>query len=288
MTSMTGYSYVEKSTEISTVSVEIKSVNSRFLDLTINLPPYLNQLESSFRAVISEKVVRGKVDVYIRVKETESDVEIAADTNAAKAYLEAIKKISDACGYSQDIPLSLIINQPGVLNTNKNYDVEKYNDLILPVLKESLDKFNSDRNREGENLKKDLLSKLDKLSECALFFKEWQPKMEGIFKETITAKFKELLADQVDENRIMTETAAMLVKYTINEEIVRLHSHLAAMKTEIENNPAPGKRLDFLCQEINREINTIGSKNQFAEVGAMVINAKDAIENIREQSKNVE
>lgn len=288
MTSMTGYSYVEKNTETSTVSVEIKSVNSRFLELTINLPPYLNQLESSFRAVISEKVVRGKVDVYIRVKETESDVEIAADTNAAKAYLVAIKKISDACGYSQDVPLSLIINQPGVLNTNKNYDVEKYNDLILPVLKESLDKFNSDRNREGENLKKDLLSKLDKLSECASFFKEWQPKMEGIFKETITAKFKELLADQVDENRIMTETAAMLVKYTINEEIVRLHSHLAAMKTEIENNPAPGKRLDFLCQEINREINTIGSKNQFAEVGAMVINAKDAIENIREQSKNVE
>lgn len=285
---MTGYSYVEKSTETSTVSVEIKSVNSRFLELTINLPPYLNLLESSFRAVISEKVVRGKVDVYIRVKETESDVEIAADTNAAKAYLVAIKKISDACGYSQDVPLSLIINQPGVLNTNKNYDVEKYYDLILPVLKESLEKFTFDRKREGENLKKDLLSKLDKLSECASFFKEWQPKMEGIFKETITAKFKELLADQVDENRIMTETAAMLVKYTINEEIVRLHSHLAAMKTEIENNPAPGKRLDFLCQEINREINTIGSKNQFAEVGAMVINAKDAIENIREQSKNVE
>ena len=288
MTSMTGYSYVEKSTETSTVSVEIKSVNSRFLELTINLPPYLNQLESSFRAVISEKVVRGKVDVYIRVKETESDVEIAADTNAAKAYLVAIKKISDACGYSQDVPLSLIINQPGVLNTNKNYDVEKYYDLILPVLKEALEKFTFDRKREGENLKKDLLSKLDKLSECASFFKEWQPKMEGIFKETITAKFKELLADQVDENRIMTETAAMLVKYTINEEIVRLHSHLAAMKVEIENNPAPGKRLDFLCQEINREINTIGSKNQFAEVGAMVINAKDAIENIREQSKNVE
>lgn len=288
MTSMTGYSYVEKNTETSTVSVEIKSVNSRFLDLTINLPSYLNQLESSFRAVISEKVVRGKVDVYIRVKETESDVEIAADTNAAKAYLVAIKKISDACGYSQDVPLSLIINQPGVLNTNKNYDVEKYYDLILPVLKESLEKFTFDRKREGENLKKDLLSKLDKLSECASFFKEWQPKMEGIFKETITAKFKELLADQVDENRIMTETAAMLVKYTINEEIVRLHSHLAAMKVEIENNPAPGKRLDFLCQEINREINTIGSKNQFAEVGAMVINAKDAIENIREQSKNVE
>ena len=288
MTSMTGYSYVETSTETSTVSVEIKSVNSRFLDLTINLPPYLNQLESSFRAIISEKVVRGKIDVYIRVKETESDIEIAADTNAAKAYLDAIKKIADATGYSSDIPLSLIISQPGVLNTNQNYDVEKYGQMISPVLKEALDKFCADRKREGENLKKDLLSKLSKLEECAAFFKEWQPKMELIFKEQITAKFKELLADQVDENRIMTETAAMLVKYTINEEIVRLHSHLAAMKTEIENNPAPGKKLDFLCQEANREINTIGSKNQFAEVGAMVISSKDSLENIREQAKNVE
>lgn len=288
MTSMTGYSYVETSTETSTVSVEIKSVNSRFLDLTINLPPYLNQLESSFRAIISEKVVRGKIDVYIRVKENESDIEIAADTNAAKAYLDAIKKIADATGYSSDIPLSLIISQPGVLNTNKNYDVEKYNQMISPVLKEALDKFCADRKREGENLKKDLLSKLSKLEECAAFFKEWQPKMESNFKEQITAKFKELLAEQVDENRIMTETAAMLVKYTINEEIVRLHSHLAAMKTEIENNPAPGKKLDFLCQEANREINTIGSKNQFAEVGAMVIASKDSLENIREQAKNVE
>ena len=287
MTSMTGYSYVETSTETSTVSVEIKSVNSRFLDLTINLPPYLNQLESSFRAIISEKVVRGKIDVYIRVKENESDIEIAADTNAAKAYLDAIKKIADATGYSSDIPLSLIISQPGVLNTNQNYDVEKYGQMISPVLKEALDKFCADRKREGENLKKDLLSKLSKLEECAAFFKEWQPKMETNFKEQITAKFKELLADQIDENRIMTETAAMLVKYTINEEIVRLHSHLAAMKTEIENNPAPGKKLDFLCQEANREINTIGSKNQFAEVGAMVIASKDSLENIREQAKNV-
>ena len=285
---MTGYSYVETSTETSTVSVEIKSVNSRFLDLTINLPPYLNQLESSFRAIISEKVVRGKIDVYIRVKENESDIEIAADTNAAKAYLDAIKKIADATGYSSDIPLSLIISQPGVLNTNQNYDVEKYGQMISPVLKEALDKFCADRKREGENLKKDLLSKLSKLEECAAFFKEWQPKMETNFKEQITAKFKELLADQIDENRIMTETAAMLVKYTINEEIVRLHSHLAAMKIEIENNPAPGKKLDFLCQEANREINTIGSKNQFAEVGAMVIASKDSLENIREQAKNVE
>ena len=160
--------------------------------------------------------------------------------------------------------------------------------MIEDVFNSSLEKFCQDRKREGENLKKDLQEKLDKLFECAAFFKEWQPKMEMLFKEQLVSKFNELLGDKVDENRIMTEVASMLVKYTINEEIVRLFSHLEAMKNEIQNNPVPGKRLDFICQEMNREINTIGSKNQFAEVGAMVINAKDALENIREQSKNVE
>ncbi|MCR5386174.1 MAG: YicC family protein [Treponema sp.] len=288
MTSMTGYSYIEQNTENAVVSVEIKSVNSRFLDLTVNLPPFLNPLESFFRDLVTKKVVRGKVDVFIRVKETESDVEITADTKAAKAYYDAIKKISDSIGYSQEIPIGLIVSQPGVLNSSKNYDAEKYKEMILPVFNSSLDVFVKDRVREGENLKKDLLEKLVKLEECASFFKEWQPKMEAMFKEQITKKFNELLGDNADENRIMTETAAMLVKYTINEEIVRLSSHLEAMKNEINDNPVPGKKLDFICQEINREINTIGSKNQFTEVGAMVITAKDAIENIREQSKNVE
>jgi len=287
MTSMTGYAYEEKSSETAIVSVEIKSVNSRFLDLTINLPPYLNQLESYFRNKISEAIVRGKVDVYIRVKELESDAQITADTNMAVAYKDAIAKVAAATGYSTDIPLSLIISQPGVLNTNKNYDVDKYKTLIDPIFDSVLAKYSADCKREGENLKKDLLEKLTKLEECAAFFKEWQPKMEEVFKTQITTKFNELLGENADQNRIMTETAAMLVKYTINEEIVRLHSHLKAMKDEIEKNPNPGKKLDFLCQEANREINTIGSKNQFAEVSAMVVNAKDSLENIREQSKNI-
>lgn len=289
MTSMTGYAYKEESFENAVVSVEIKSVNSRFLDLSINLPPYLNQLEAGFRNYVSQKVLRGKIDVFIRVKELETDTDVVADSNAAKAYFEAILKVADACGYSKDnIPLSLIISQPGVLNVNKNYDVEKYNQMIQPVFEKAMETFIYDRKREGENLKKDLLEKLCNLEKCADFFKEWQPKMEVAFKENILKRFNELLGDSADENRIMTETAALLVKYTINEEIVRLKSHLKAMRDEIQNNPAPGKKLDFICQEANREINTIGSKNQFAEVGAMVVTAKDSLENIREQSKNVE
>lgn len=289
MTSMTGYAYNEQSTENAVVSVEIKSVNSRFLDLSINLPGYLSQLESYYRSRICEKVLRGKVDVNIRIKELESDTEVIADANAAKSYQNAIKKVCEACGYdSKEIPLSLIISQPGVLNINKVYDIEKYKNLIEPAFSAAYEKFIADRTREGENLKVDLLEKLSVLDECAAFFKNWQPKMETLFKETIEKKFNELLGENADENRIMSETAAMLVKYTINEEIVRLHSHLKAMRDEINSNPVPGKKLDFICQETNREINTIGSKNQFSEVGAMVIKAKDSLENIREQAKNVE
>ena len=288
MTSMTGYGYNEMNYETAIVSVEIKSVNSRFLDLNINLPPFLNSIESYFRNKISQNITRGKVDVFIRVKELESDAQIYADTKMAKSYYDAIKEVAIATGYDEkSIPLSLILEQNGVLNSNKSYDVEKYQSMIDPIFDNALNQFVKDANREGENLLVDLKSKLLELETCADFFKKWQPKMENVFKEIITAKFNDLLKDNVDENRIMTEVAAMLVKYTINEEIVRLQSHIKAMKDELENNPYPGKKIDFICQEMNREINTIGSKNQFAEVGAMVIKAKDSLENIREPSKNI-
>ncbi len=288
MNSMTGYGYKETIIDNTQISVEIKSVNSRFLDINVGLPPYLNQLESRIRKAISCCIVRGKVDVNIHVKDTIHATKVTADINAALAYRDAIVSIAKAIGRNTDIPLGLIISQEGVLNITREYDEEDYWRKIEIVFNEVLLQFKNDREREGENLKKDLLEKLDVLDKCASFFKEWQPELEKRFKEIITNKFKELLEDHADENRILQETAAMIVKYTINEEIIRLHSHLEAMRNEIYNNPAPGKRLDFICQEANREINTIGSKNQFTEVGAMVVNAKDALENIREQSKNIE
>lgn len=288
MNSMTGYGYKEIMADSTQISVEIRSVNSRFLDLNINIPSFLNPLESRFRKLISENIIRGKVDVSIRVKDTNSTAKITADPQAAVLYRNAIAEIARALGQSEDIPLSLIIEQEGVLNITHEYDVECYWKKIEPVFNDVLNEFLADRKREGENLKKDLLAKLDKLDECAAFFKQWQPEMEKRFKENITAKFNELLGEHVDENKILEETASLMIKYTINEEIIRLHSHLAALRKELNENPVPGKRMDFICQEANREINTIGSKNQFTEVGAMVVNAKDALENIREQSKNVE
>ena len=286
---MTGYGYKETVVDGTQVSVEIRSVNSRFMDLNVNIPSYLNSLEARIRSLVTESIARGKIDLSIRVRDLNSTATVTADPKAAKMYYEAISQIADAIGLQKEnIPLSLVVGQEGVLNVSHDYDAEVYWNKINGILGEVLAQFVSDRKREGENLKADLLAKLDVLDSCAAFFKEWQPKMEEKFRTQIEGRFKELLGDHADENRIMEETAAMLVKYTINEEIIRLASHLKALRKEFLENPVPGKRIDFICQEANREINTIGSKNQFTEVGAMVIKAKDALENIREQSKNVE
>ena len=289
LSSMTGYAYEEKLSGDAVVSVEIKSVNSRFLDLSVSLPPYLAQLEPYFRNSVSEKVLRGKVDLNIRVRELNSAAEISADTGLARSYMEAARKVAAAAGAgAEEISIQFILSQPGVLTVNRSYDMDRYRDMIEPVFDVAFSRFMSDRIREGGNLRDDLIAKLGRLEECAGFFREWQPRMEDTFRDQIRRRFDELLGDDADENRIMTETAAMLVKYTINEEIVRLFSHISAMRSELEEGHAPGKRIDFICQEMNREINTIGSKNQSAEVGAMVIAAKDALENIREQARNLE
>ncbi|MBQ6028546.1 MAG: YicC family protein [Treponema sp.] len=293
MNSMTGYSYKKDLAGTAQISVEIKSVNNRFLDLSVSLPSFLNPIEQKIRKVVAEKIARGKVDLAIRVRERASASKVTADLGAAKAYYDAIKSVADSLGADKfsgggAIPLSLVTGQEGVLSLSRDIDAEEYWKKIQPTFDAAMEAFLADRAREGKNLKADLLKKLDALDQCAAFFAQWQPQMEGKFREQILSRFEELLGDKVDQNRVMAEVAALMVKYTINEEIVRLQSHLKAMRKEMEENPAPGKRLDFICQEANREINTIGSKNQFVEVGQKVIDAKDALENIREQAKNVE
>ena len=289
MNSMTGYGYKEVSNENYFLSVEIKSWNSRFLDLSVYLPSFLGRLEKSIREKCGSKILRGKVDLSIKLKEKNTDISVVVDENAAKAYSDAIKNIANSLNLAKDdIPLSLIVNQEGVLSVQKNTDFEKYWLMIEPVLDSALAEFTEDRSREGQNLKADLLEKLGKIQESENVFKTWIPKMESIFKENLQTRFQELLGENYDQQRVFTEIAALLVKYTINEEVVRLQSHIDALKSEITENPAPGRKIDFICQEMNREINTIGSKNQFIEVGQAVINAKDALENIREQAKTVE
>ena len=299
MNSMTGYGYEELVEEKFFLSVEIKSYNSRFLDLSINLPSSLSRLENFFREKVTAAVVRGKVDVYIRLREEEPATSVLVNQEAVRSYAAAISQVSQILSDMQGVagsqaastaqsPLELILRQEGVLVSHREFDLDSYKALLEPVFDKALEEFVADRRREGENLKVDLQEKLGVLEEAATFFSQWQPQMENAFKENLQRRFQELLGEGYDQQRVLTEVAALLVKYTINEEIVRLKSHLSALAKELVDNATPGRKIDFICQEINREINTIGSKNQFTEVGAMVITAKDALENIREQARNVE
>ncbi len=299
MNSMTGYGYEELVEEKLFLSVEIKSYNSRFLDLSINLPSSLSRLENFFREKMTAAVVRGKVDVYIRFREEEPATTVLVNQEAVRSYAAAISQVSQILSDMQGVagsqaastaqsPLELILRQEGVLVSHREFDLDSYKALLEPIFDKALEQFVADRRREGENLKVDLQEKLGVLEEAATFFSQWQPQMENAFKENLQRRFQELLGEGYDQQRVLTEVAALLVKYTINEEIVRLKSHLSALAKELVENATPGRKIDFICQEINREINTIGSKNQFTEVGAMVITAKDALENIREQARNVE
>ena len=289
MNSMTGWGFAEAVIEDAQISVEIKAVNSRFLDVSVSLPPFLGRLENTLRKALSAKVLRGKVEMSVRVHNTATS-NISVDTDAATRYYKAFCEVAHALGRDEhDIPLDLVLAQDGVVGARAEVDWDLWQKRIAGVFDTAVSALLADRAREGENLRRDLLAKLGELDECAAFFAKWQPQMEAKFKELIEQRFAEITGEgQLDEGKVLSEVAAMVVRYTINEEVVRLQSHLEALRHEITESAAPGKRLDFICQEANREINTIGSKSQFIEVSQMVIRAKDALENIREQSKNVE
>lgn len=298
MKSMTGYAFQEISGDDMTVSVEIKSYNSRFLDLSVNQPFWLGRLENRVREYASSRVQRGKVEVTIRLKERNANLQVTADPGAARAYLKAMQEIAavlrtdaidqgDAAA-SSAVPLSLVIAQEGVLKSERVLDMEEYWKRMEPVLALAFAEFDRCREAEGKALNVDLEAMIERIENSADTVSAWIPEMERIFRDNIRSRFAELLGSAVDEQRVMQETAALLVKYTINEEIVRLRAHLASLKKELAENPAPGRKTDFICQEINREVNTIGSKNQILEVGQAVIEAKDALENIREQMRNIE
>ena len=186
------------------------------------------------------------------------------------------------------ITLDLILRQEGVLQIDKDFDEELWQKALVPILDELIGKFNSCRIEEGKALYADIRKMLSVLSDSVTEIERHAAKMEELFSAMLKKKFSELMEHEPDHQRVMQEVAVLLVKYTINEEIIRAKAHIAALEKEITLNETPGRRIDFLCQEINREINTIGSKNQLTEIGQAVISAKDALENIREQAHNIE
>ena len=289
MKSMTGYAYSENAKQDTIVSVEIKGYNSRFLDINVFLPSWLSSLESRIREYIASRFKRGKIEVYIRIKELNTEISVSVNSNAAKEYYNAINNLSRGLGIRKKPDLSMILGLEGVLFTEKKFkDSENYFLLINPLLTEAAEKFDAERLREGKHTKDDIISHINLISMNSLVIEEKAPEIEAIFKENLRVRFNEVLGNQIDENRILTETAVLLTKHTISEELSRLDSHLKEFQHEAQHNPSPGKKLDFLCQELNREINTIGSKTQVLEISRAVVEMKNALENIREQLKNVE
>ncbi|MCA1949069.1 MAG: YicC family protein [Treponema sp.] len=288
MKSMTGYAYKELRNETVSLSVEIKGYNNRFLEMFINLPPFLGMLENRIREAVASHCERGKIELSLRLKELATDVSVSIDKSAAQAYYAAMLELAQSLALDEKPKLHTILGMEGVLQIDKIRDPERYWQLIEPVLQGALDQFEAERIREGRATEADILSHIAKLEAASAVVEQHAPLLETQIKENLRSRFAELLGDSIDENRILAETAVLLMKYTISEELARLKAHLAEFRAEVERNPAPGKKLDFLCQEINREVNTIGSKSPILEVSRAVVTMKDALENVREQLRNIE
>lgn len=289
MISMTGYAFREKTGEEFSVSVEIKGYNNRFLEIYVNIPAWLASLEQKIKGQITSFCGRGKVEVYIRLKEHNAPVSISVNTETAKAYRDAINAAAMELGMDEKLDLGALLKMENVLEIEKKRsDEQRYWQEIEPVLKEAAQAFSEERLREGKHTEKDVLKSLEIIETSLKTVASYAPVMEESIKENIKTRFVECLGNQIDENRILAETAVLLVKYTVSEELSRLAAHLGEFRAEARRNPRPGKKLDFLCQELNREINTIGSKSAIFEVSAEVVAMKEALENIREQLKNVE
>lgn len=288
MKSMTSYAYLGGIVNGADISCELKSYNSRFLDININIPSTMAQLEPFLRKYFSKRIIRGKVDFYLRLKKLHNEQPILPNIPLAQSYYKSIADIAHALGMENQITLDLILRQEGVLQIDKDFDEELWQKALVPLLDELTEKFNMCRIEEGKALSADIRTMLAVLSGSVAEIEQNAARMEQLFSAMLKKKFSDLMEREPDQQRVMQETAVLLVKYTINEEIIRTKAHITALKKEIAENETPGRRIDFLCQEINREINTIGSKNQLTEIGQAVISAKDALENIREQAHNIE
>jgi uncharacterized protein (TIGR00255 family) len=288
MKSMTGYAWTTRQDEQYFLSVEIKGYNNRFLEISVYLPPFLSALESRVREQIAARFRRGKIEAAVKLREYNAPLVVSVNREAVTAYAGAIDLLTEEFGLEGKPSLETLLGLEGVLETEKGRDDERCWALIEPALREALDRFETERVREGNHTEKDILSYVDKIASLSEAVNGRAPEIETAFRESLRTRFRELLGEGMDEGRVLTETAALMVKASIAEELSRLSSHLADFRADAARNPAPGKKLDCLSQEINREINTIGSKSPDLAVSRAVVDMKDALENIREQLRNVE
>lgn len=289
--SMTGFGRCEIVTEEYKISVEMKAVNHRYLDLSIKMPKKFNFFETGIRSLLKSYIQRGKVDLYINYEDYTGE-QLALQYNAALAaeYMEYFRRMTEQFGIENDVKVSTLSRCPEVLTMEQAPEDEEHMWKILEgAVKEAASEFVEARLREGENLKADLLDKLDHMSELVSAVEARSPKIIEEYRARLTEKVNELLEGaSIDENRIATEVTIFADKICTDEETVRLKSHIEATRAELLAGGSVGRKLDFIAQEMNREANTILSKANDLEVSDKAIALKTEIEKVREQIQNIE
>lgn len=289
--SMTGYGRSVKVFEDREITVELKAVNHRFFEFTAKVPRQFGFLEERLKKLFTEEINRGKVEAYVSVTAVgEPEETVEANVEVIESYVKALRGIKERVGAEDDISLSHLLRIPDAFSVKKRDEDEEvlWEEVRLTAL-EALAGFVEMRTVEGEKLKNDILVKLSEIEANVRKIEERSPEVTAAYRERLYGRLKEILEDrQIDEQRILTEAAIFADKTAVDEETVRLKSHISQYRDLLSQNEPIGKRLDFLIQEFNREVNTIGSKCNDLSITKLVLDMKNAVEKIREQIQNIE
>lgn len=291
MNSMTGYGRSRQVLDGREITVEIRSVNHRYLEYSARIPRMYGYLEEKLKTFLQSSVSRGKVEVTVSIQNlTGGDTVVQINQALAKGYLDAMRNQAETLGLQDDLTLSTLTRFNDVFTLQKlEEDQQVIWNGVEQVAKQALDQFLEMRRREGDRLKQDITQKLAVLAEHVVAVEEQSPKTVAAYRQRLLQKMEELLADRcIDQQRILMEAGLYAEKIAVDEETVRLKSHLDQFAQMMEQAGPVGRKLDFLVQEINRETNTIGSKAQDLAVTRRVVEMKSEIEKIREQIQNIE
>jgi len=289
--SMTGYGGAKGTSGKLEISIEVRSVNNRYLDSNIKMPRVFNSLEESFKSIVHETISRGKVDVFITIDSTKSDdIEIRINRPLVEAYVSALRTIAWENELNSDIRVADLTRFPDILQAEKREaDTEVMRSEISKILITALSDFNLMREREGKKLSRDIADRLDEIEKLTKTAEEISPRSVEEYRKKLEARINEVLqSTNIDEARILTEVAIFADKTAISEELVRLRSHIAQLRELLSSHEPVGRKIDFIVQELNREANTIGSKGNDAEMSKVIVDLKSEIEKIREQAQNIE
>ena len=289
--SMTGYGRARQERNGRNITVEVRSVNNRYLDCTVKMPRAYIFAEDAMKALVQKYISRGKVDVFVTVEAVTADqTEVQVNEPLARSYYQALSRLREMFSLEDELSASTLARFPDVLAVTKaEEDLEMISADICAVLEEALTAHRQMRSVEGEKLFSDIAGRADTIESVVAKVEERSPQTVSEYRARLEAKMREVLqSTTIDESRILTEAAIFADKIAVDEETVRLRSHLSQLRTMLSGDEPVGRKLDFLIQEVNRECNTIGSKCNDLTIARDVVNMKAEVEKIREQVQNIE